>query len=44
MFIITCDFQFILVSREEENFIADESKTLEFLEVVDGDILKIKII
>ena len=41
---INYDFQFILISRDEENFISDESKTLEYLEVVDGDILKIKVI
>ena len=41
---INYDFQFILISRDEENFISDESKTLEYLEVVVGDILKIKVI
>jgi len=41
---ISSDFQYILVSNNEENLITDESKSLELLEVVDGDVLKLKLI
>ena len=43
LFKISSEFQYILLSNNEENLISDESKSLEFLEVIDGDILKLKL-